>query len=162
MNKHLTTIFFISILSTFSCAEEKIYSFIGLQSSLTKYEDITAPSYGFKYGQQNNNWRTSLSLNQSKKDENTLQSFLIQVDQGMLSETFQGSSIQPYVGLTFGIAEYKNDQSVSGYLYGLNGGITLILNDSIDLDVGYRMLKTTKFDNIKKVEDLTISLHYFY
>jgi opacity protein-like surface antigen len=61
----------------------------------------------------------------------------------------------------------QNDDSVipsrdRGYVYGVNTGLTYILNDAIDLDLGYRFLKTSKLENINKINDLTFSMHYFY
>jgi opacity protein-like surface antigen len=47
-------------------------------------------------------------------------------------------------------------------MYGLNGGFTYIVNNSIDLDLGYRYMKTAKMTNIDKVDDINLALHYFY
>jgi len=49
-----------------------------------------------------------------------------------------------------------------GYVYGANTGVAYILNDDFDLDLGYHFLQTNKIENLDKLHDLTLSMHYFY
>ncbi len=147
-------------------ADDKVYSFIGVQTSAAKFENTSTPTVGIKYGKQTNNMRTSLSYNYGEKGSNYYQTLLMQIDTGILTKTFSDIALKPYVGATIGVMQQNDDGLVPsrdrGYVYGANAGFSYILNDAIDLDLGYRYLKTSKLENIDKLSDLTFSMHYFY
>ena len=94
------------------------------------------------------------------------QSLIAQVDKGIFINQFKDSSFKPYAGVSFGVMQEKNNQSSiekdRGYLYGVNTGIAYIYNDSLDFDLGYRYLQTSKLENIDSLSDITLSMHYFY
>jgi opacity protein-like surface antigen len=156
----------ILLLTSAIHADNKIYSFMGIQTSASKFEDVTTPTIGIKYGKQSENMRTSFSYNYGAKDSNYYQTLLVQIDTGILTNRFREMALKPYVGATIGVMQQNDDSLVPtrdrGYVYGVNTGLTYILNDSIDLDLGYRFLKTSKLENIDKINDLTFSMHYFY
>ena len=157
-------ILFVSLLFLGSSlqAKEDIYSFIGIQTSATQYQNTT-PSLGFKYGKQSQNTRTSLSYNYAKNSSNRYQTLLMQIDTGILEKTFRESLFKPYAGVSLGFIQYNGRNLIDkGYLYGLNTGFTYLLNDSVDLDLGYHFMKTKKMQTIDNINDLTFSLHYFY
>jgi len=147
-------------------ADNKIYSFIGVQTSASKFEDVSTPTVGVKYGKQTENMRTSFSYNYGANGSDYYQTLLIQMDTGILTSTFRDIALKPYVGATVGVMQQNNDSFVPtrdrGYVYGANAGFTYILNDTIDLDLGYRYLKTSKLENIDNINDLTFSMHFFY
>ena len=146
--------------------DNKLYSFIGVQSSVTKFEDTTAPTIGLRYGIQSNKIRTSISYNYGKNSNDHYHAVIMQIDTGVLSNTFANSNLKPYIGASLGVIQNTNNKNISprdkGYLYGINTGLTYIVNDAIDLDVGYKFLKTEKLDNIDSINDLTFAMHYFY
>lgn len=136
------------------------YTFVGGQTSINSYDGVTAPSLGIQYGKQIDSWRTTISAEYLKKNDDTLKSLVIQVDQGVLSHLFSNSSIQPYVGFNIGLTSYANNVSSDSTLtYGVNGGIAYILNNDMDIDIG---LRTMKVSELGMVTGLTASLHYFY
>jgi opacity protein-like surface antigen len=147
-------------------ADDKVYSFIGVQTSATNFEKTTVPTLGVKYGQQSKDMRTSISYNYGEDGKNYYQTLLVQMDTGILTNTFRDIALKPYVGATIGLVQQNDDGLIPsrdrGYLYGANAGFTYILNDSIDLDLGYRYLKTSKMENSDNISDLTFSMHYFY
>ena len=154
------------LVSSLLNADDKIYSFIGIQTSATKFENVSAPTFGIKYGKQSNNLRTSISYNYGQKGSNYYQTAMMQMDMGILSRTFKDVALKPYVGATIGVIQ-QNDESLiptrdRGIIYGANTGFTYILNDAIDLDLGYRFLKTSKLENLDELQDVTFSMHYFY
>ena len=57
------------------------------------------------------------------------------------------------------IVNYINDK---GFVYGVNAGLSYIVNNNIDFDLGYKFLKTSKMKELDKINDLSLSLHYFY
>ena len=151
-------------LTTLS-AYDKSYSFIGVQTDFSKIDKVKAPSIGLKYGLQQKNARTSFSINYGKKGVDTFQSALLQVDMGIFKNTLRNSSFKPYVGLSVGIMQHDNDAFVKedrGLVYGVNTGLAYILNDSFDVDLGYRYLKTSSLDTIDEINAANLSLHYFY
>jgi opacity protein-like surface antigen len=156
----------ILLLASTLHADDKIYSFLGVQTSVTEFENSSAPTIGIKYGKQTENMRTSISYNYGEDGKNYYQTLLMQMDTGVLTNRFKDMAIKPYVGATIGVLQQNDDSLIPtrdrGYVYGVNTGLTYILNDSIDLDLGYRFLKTSKLENIDKINDLTFSMHYFY
>jgi len=158
----ISSLLTLSLSSVLLQADNLTYSFVGAQTSVSSYNDITAQSFGIKFGKQVDTWRTAVSINHEESNGNTLESLLIQADKGVLGHLFQKSSFQPYIGFTLGIIQHKEKQNNKGYGYGINGGVTYILNHDFDVDLGYRILTTTKIDNINNIGNLTLSLHYFY
>jgi opacity protein-like surface antigen len=87
----------------------------------------------------------------------------MQVDAGVLSELFREIPIKPYLGFSIGVMENKNsDFTDRGLLYGINTGINYVVNNSIDIDFGYRYMSADKFKYIDNRGDFTLSLHYYF
>jgi len=149
------------LLMSISSAEVS-YSFIGGETSLVNYENVSSPSIGFKYGIQKDMWRTSLNLEYAKNGDDSLSSFIIQTDKGILQQRFKNSLFKPHAGFSFGILQYDNQVTDKGYAFGLNTGITYLLNDAMDLDLTYRYLTTSKMTTLNSLNSLNLSLHYFY
>ena len=159
----ITLTLFSSLAHAF---ENELYSFIGLQGSSSKYDDLSTPTVALKYGQQNSIWRTAISLNYAKTGNDRFQTLIAQVDHGVLTNMFDKLPIKPYIGFSLGVINHQNDKnpidSDNGYLYGINGGINYVLNSNFDIDLGYRHLKTDKLEYIDDISDITLSLHYYF
>jgi len=166
--KKINTLFlpFILLVNMAQANDEKVYSFIGVQTSATQFEDKTTPTIGFRYGMQSSNARTAISYNYGKKSSNSYHTLIMQMDTGIFSNTFADSKLKPYVGASLGVMQHNNKDLSSprdrGYLYGVNAGVSYIVNDIIDLDLGYKFLKTENLNNIDSINDLTFAMHYFY
>ena len=157
----------LTLFSSLSYAfESDLYSFIGVQGSSSKYDDLSTPTVALKYGQQNSIWRTAISLNYAQTGDDRLQALIAQVDHGVLTDMFEELPIKPYIGFSLGVINHQNDKnsidSDNGYLYGANGGINYVLNNDFDIDLGYRYLKTDKLKYIDDISDITLSLHYYF
>ncbi len=152
------------LLLTPLLASDKSYSFIGIQTGASKIDKNYTPSIGLKYGIQKDNARTSLIYSYDKKSNKKLQMLLLQVDMGIFNNAFKNSYLKPYLGATFGVLEEKRAKLTRdrGYVYGLNTGLAYILNGDFDIDLGYRYLKTSKLKNIDEINNLNLSMHYFY
>ncbi len=140
----------------------KSYSFLGAQTSIVNYDQISAPSVGFKYGIQKDMWRSSLNLDYSENGSNTLTSLIFEADRGVLQETVKELPVKPHIGFSLGLLQHTNTVTDKGYGLGLNTGLTYLLNDKIDLDLSYRYLSVSKMNTISTLNSLTLSLHYFY
>jgi len=150
----ISTLIFSSFLFS-----ETSYSFLGAQTSVVNYDNISAPSIGLKYGIQKGMWRSSFNLEYSKQSSNTLSSFIFQADKGVLQQTMKNSPFKPHVGFAFGLLQADNDRGIA---IGINTGATYLLNDAIDLDLSYRYLSISKLTGINSINSLNFSLHYFY
>jgi opacity protein-like surface antigen len=154
------------LLSTSLSAADKSYSFLGIQAGNSFVEGNFVPTAGLKYGVQTKKYRTAISYNYAENSSSSYQTLIAQVDTGILSNTFKNSSIKPYAGFSFGAMQEKNSLNSlttdRGYIYGVNTGLAYIFNDSLDFDLGYRYLQTSKLKNIDSLSDLTLSMHYFY
>jgi hypothetical protein len=146
-----------------SSANDKLYSFLGIQSSYSDYDGVSTPTLGLKYGRQNSEWRTAISYNYADKSNDKFQSLIVQMDKGVLTDLFRMLPIKPYLGFSIGVMENKNSQITDrGYLYGLNVGLNYVLSNSFDIDLGYRQMWTSKFKYIDTRGDLSLSLHYYF
>jgi opacity protein-like surface antigen len=141
---------------------EKSYSFVGLQTSYVNYDSVSSPSLGFKYGIQKGMWRSSINLDYASTGSNKLSSLILQVDKGILQNITRNSPLKPHAGFSVGMLQHKHTETESGYGIGLNIGVTYLLNDTIDLDLSYRFLSTSKLNGIGSINSLNLSLHYFY
>jgi len=153
------------LLSTSLSATDKSYSFLGIQAGNSFIEGKSISTVGLKYGVQTRKYRTSINYNYGKNSDGIYQTLITQIDTGILIHTFKNSLLKPYAGLSFGIMQEKNRISSiidKGYLYGVNTGLAYIFNDALDFDLGYRYLKTSKLNKIDSINDLTLSMHYFY
>jgi len=166
MKKFILLFLPIVLLSSSLLAQEKLYSFIGVQTGVSKFDKVSTPTIGLKYGKQSKDIRTSISYNYGKNSDDTFQTLLMQIDTGIMTNQFKKSPLKPYVGATLGLIQHKNNNLISytdkGYLLGLNTGVTYIFNNNIDFDLGYRFLKTSKMKEVDNINDFTFSMNYFY
>ncbi|CAA6818144.1 MAG: Unknown protein [uncultured Sulfurovum sp.] len=153
------------LLSISLSAADKSYSFLGIQAGTSYIEGDFAPTVGLKYGIQTRKYRTSFNYNYGENSNAKYQTLIAQIDTGVLTNTFKDSAFKPYAGFSFGAMQEKNKLSSltdKGYLYGINTGLAYIYNDALDFDLGYRYLQTSKLKNVSSLNDLTLSMHYFY
>ena len=166
MKKFILLFLSIILFSTSLFANEKLYSFIGIEASASKFDKVSTPTIGIKYGKQSKEMRTSIAYSYANKSSNSFQSLIMQVDSAILTQTFKDIAFKPYLGLSFGVIQQSNKELLGyndkGFVYGVNMGLSYIVNDNIDFDLGYRFLKTSKMKELDKINNLSFSLHYFY
>lgn len=168
MRQQFSKIFLTSLmLNSISYASdgiEEMYGFVGIQASATQYDNISSPSIGLKYGQQTASWRTAISYNYGEDSNDRFQSLIIQMDKGILTDAFKNIPFKPYLGFSLGLVEHSGNTvgTDRGYLYGLNGGFNYVLNNSIDIDLGYRYMVSSKLKDIDNNTNLMLSLHYYF
>ena len=155
----------IFISTSLSADTDKSYSFLGIQAGNAFVEGKSTPTIGVKYGVQSKKYRTSLNYNYGENSDGSYETLMAQIDTGILVNTFRNSLFKPYAGFSFGLMQEKDSiTSVRsrGYLYGINTGLAYIYNDVLDFDLSYKYLKTSKIEKINSINDLTLSMHYFY
>ncbi len=165
-SKTALILFILNITSSANILTDKMYTFIGVQSSYTDYDTESAPTIGFKYGKQTDTWRTAISYNYAQASGDTYQSFIMQIDTGVLTELFRDIPLKPYLGFSLGVMEHRNSSNNpstdKGYLYGLNTGINYVINNAFDIDFGYRYMDSSKLEYVGSRGDITLSLHYYF
>jgi len=147
-------------------ANEKLYSFIGIQASPSLFDDTIAPSIALKYGKQSKDIRTSIAVGYGKNGKNSYQTLIMQIDTGILRQKFKDIAFKPYIGASLGVIQHTNKQLINyddkGFIYGLNTGLSYVVNNNMDFDLGYRFMRTSKLKELKRINDLSLSMHYFY
>ena len=166
MKKTILLFLPIILLSSSLFGNEKLYSFIGVQTSISKFDKVTAPTIGIKYGKQSKDIRTALSLKHGQNGDNSFDSLILEIDTGILTQKFKSIPFKPYIGGSFGVMQHKNSKLISyadkGYVYGINTGVSYVFNNNVDFDLAYRFLKTAKMKEVDSINDLSFSMHYFY
>ena len=167
MKNYIKNIFIITlftgVLNAYSDGIDNIYSFIGVQGGYSTYDNIDAPTIGISYGKQNSEWRTKINYNYANGSNNDFHSLIIQVDRGIFTELFMDYPFKPYIGFSLGIMEHtKGSFNDIGYLFGGDIGVNYVLNNSMDIDLGYKYMDTKKLKKIGDRGDLMLSLHYYF
>jgi hypothetical protein len=142
---------------------DDIYSFVGVQGGYSQYGNIDSPTIGFSYGKQNSEWRTAINYNYGNSSNHTYHSLIVQVDRGVLIELFENYPFKPYLGFSLGTMQHKKgDIRDNGYLFGGNIGFNYVVNNLLDVDLGYRYMGSSKFKNLNDRGDIILSLHYYF
>ena len=163
-SKIFLTFLILNSISYASDSVHEMYGFVGVQASATQYDNISIPSIGLKYGQQTSLWRTAISYNYGEESNNRFQTLIIQMDKGILSDAFKKIPFKPYLGFSLGLVEHYSDTvgTDRGYLYGANGGFNYVINDTMDIDLGYRYMVSSKLKDIDNNTNIMLSLHYYF
>jgi hypothetical protein len=164
LSKIFLTFLMLNGISYASDDINKMYGFVGIQASATEYDGISIPSIGIKYGQQTSSWRTAISYNYGEESNERFQSLIIQMDNGVLGDAFKKIPFKPYLGFSLGVVEHHNSNigNDRGYLYGVNGGFNYVLNHTMDIDLGYRYMISSKLKDIDNNSNIMLSLHYYF
>jgi len=163
-----TILLFLSILlfSNFLYSSEKLYSFVGVQSSISKFDNSYSPTLDLKYGKQSKNIRSTIIYSYGQSHNSDFQSLILQIDSAILASRFTDIAYKPYLGLSLGGIQQNNSKLLSqhdrGLAYGINGGLSYVLNTNTDLNLEYRFLKTSNMEFLNQVNNISISMHYFY
>jgi hypothetical protein len=149
----------------------EMYEFVGIQTGITSANgtgtygaDATTPSIGFKYGQQTSQWRTAIYYNYAQYSDQRFHSIVAQIDYGVLTEAFAEFPFKPYVGFSIGMMKHSFDNdSNSDMIYGAGIGVNYVLNNRMDLDIGFQhMLTGSKLENLDGLDNLNLSVHYYF
>jgi hypothetical protein len=133
---------------------------IGVPSSTRGVE------FGFRFGAQNEEWRTTLSGHNFNKENQNYFRGMLSLDRFVWSSLYRGDNIvfKPYLGGHIGWMKYV-DSAVgvedSGYVYGGQVGVVLNVLQEVDFDFGYRY----SISNLDKVDDIgsfLFAVNYLY
>ena len=172
LNKILLSLFAMSSIGYSSNdGITEMYDFIGVQTGISSVSgkgksgsDVIAPSIAFKYGQQTAEWRTAIYYNFTYNSHDKFHSIIAQVDHGVFMEHFTDLPFKPYLGFSVGMMQHNfKGGSNSDFVYGVNTGVNYVLNNTMDLDLGFQHMRMGgKLENLDSITNLSLSLHYYF
>jgi len=151
--------------------EVEQYPFIGIMAS---YNDLLTDNVvmGFRFGMQNNVWRTMLTYEDNFDQYQTL---MLQVDRTIIAGLFKGKG-RIYIGFSGGLVDTGNDWmnaininetdtdtvNTAGYAMGVNIGLMLYVSDQVDISVEYRYLSVQEVNSFDRLKGFSVAIHYFF
>ena len=144
-------------------------TFVGIELAATEVQGQQPSStsddmsYGVRVGAQNEEWRTIIGYNHYDKDEYSVEKLYLSVDYLFMKyDTMEDFTIQPYIGLNAGYANYEQATiDENGMMYGAQLGVVFNIIDKFDVDLGYRY-SLSSADAFDHESDLLVGLHYYY
>lgn len=149
--------------------------FLGVEAGLMQAQGDTLvqnalkgsdTSFGVRLGVQSMVWRTMLSYSvyDNTSDDQNVEKTFLSLDYYFNNDGEEVSaSINPYIGVNVGYTNYESFLiDDSGMLYGVQGGVTFNLSESIDVDLGARFALSSGMQNLDHVADVTLGVHYNY
>jgi len=121
-------------------------------------------SYGLRVGAQNEQWRTTITLNYFDSNKHNVEKLFLSVDYFFLkSDTIGDYPLYPYFGTNLGYANFESTggADANGLLYGAQAGIILNITEDIGFDIGYRYSLSAS-DELDHTSDVIFSLNYQY
>jgi opacity protein-like surface antigen len=152
---------------TYSDWEEKKtteqYQFIGTTLSVkkSKFESAgtkTDATLGLRYGLQDTQWRAMVTL---EKDYRGFKAATLETDVLFNTLDIETLKVKPYIGASVGYYDHKENDNKHA-IFGLHSGFIINVSDSIDFDFGISHKRKRDTDNLKRLNELTLSIHYFF
>jgi len=157
---------YIGMLLLFSnpvFAQDLVFHFIGASVS-SKFSEFSVgttrnnTTFGLRYGIQNTKWRSFIGL---EKDQRSYTEVTFETDYLFDTLRVKRTKLKPYIGTSIGYYDHKlNDNKYA--IFGLHSGLIVNLTETMDLDLSlsHKIKRETK--NLKKLDAITLSLHYFF
>jgi len=162
-------------LTLFAKEEFSSERFIGIETGYGKVQSrnvIGVPNstngveFGFRFGAQNREWRTTISGHNFNKNEQKYFRGMLSFDRFIWNSLYKSDNIlfKPYLGAHIGWLRYvdsKSNVEDSGFIYGGEVGIVWNVLKVVDFDLGYRY----SISNIDKVDDIgsfVFAVSYLY
>jgi opacity protein-like surface antigen len=121
--------------------------------------------FGFRFGAQNEEWRTTLSAHHFNKNSQEYFRTMLTFDHFVWSSLYKADDIifKPYIGAHVGWLTYEDKSGVDddGFIYGGQAGIAWNVLREVDFDFGYRY----SISDINKVDDIgsvVFAVNYLY
>ena len=170
----ILSIIFIN-LSLFAEEEFSSERFIGIETGYGKVQSrnvIGVPrstrgvEFGFRFGAQNDKWRTTISGHNFNKNEQKYFRGMLSFDRFIWSSLYKSNSIlfKPYLGAHIGWLGYSDSKSNiddSGFIYGAEVGIAWNVLGKVDFDFGYRY-SISKIDKVDDIGSFVFAVNYLY
>jgi len=123
--------------------------------------DGSGGSFGVQIGGQEGQWRTTLAYEYFDNDDaQNFDLFSAELDYFFLENP---QAFQPYIGAVAGYLNYEttNADDSSGFAYGAAAGVSIPVNQNIDVDMSFRYLFATQ-DEVDHIGSVNFAINYFY
>ena len=141
------------------------YSSIESTSIIEKRTQQQGPEFGFRFGAQNKEWRTTVSAHHFNKNRQQYFKAILKFDRFIWSSLYEVDDIvfKPYMGAHVGWLQYTNeiDQSTDGFIYGAQAGITWNVLREVDFDIGYRY-SLSDASRVNHISGFVFGVNYLY
>jgi len=160
MKKHL--IVFLLFANIAVCATEN-FSFVGATVS-TKASTFTNAgtnrdaTFGLRYGLQNTQWRTMVSL---EADYRGYKEATLETDYLFNTLDIESQKIKPYLGVSIGYYDHDNSDSQHALFAG-HFGLIFNVSDKIDFDASVSYGEKRDNINLDHLVGLSFGVHYFF
>jgi len=147
---------------------------LGIEAGYTNFKAKNAigisqsdsnPSFGLKIGVQNDEWRTTLGGDFFNSTNFKYKRALLSFDRAIwtLRDKENDIDYRPYLGAHGGFMSQNvgADTKTDGMVYGLQGGLTVHTENSVDFDFGYRY-STSNIESFESLDNLTFGVNYLY
>jgi len=120
--------------------------------------------FGFRFGAQNEEWRTTISGHQFNKNNQKYLRTMLTFDRFIWSSFYESDRIlfKPYLGAHVGWLKYTDNAiEDDGFIYGGQTGLAWNVLEEVDFDLGYRY----SFSGINQVDDIdsvVFAINYLY
>jgi len=143
---------------------EIAYETVEAKNVIGSTESNSGVKFGLKTGVQNYDWRTTISGNFFKKDEQEYFHGFLSLDKFIGVGLYESEDIimKPYFGFHGGWLNYKDvSKRTNGLIYGLEGGFVWALSDGIDIDFGYRF-SSSEVGRVDNIRSLSLGINYIF
>jgi len=164
------------LIFTLSEAEDSFSSerFIGIEVGYSAADTTSAiqtksttkdVEYGFRVGAQNEEWRTTFSINFYGDKEKEYKRAMLDFDRFVWTSLYEIDNIvfKPYLGGHLGYVNYTDEGGIdeSGFLYGAQAGLAWNVLDEVDFDVSYRY-SVSNLSYLDNLSSFAFGANYIY
>jgi len=164
------------LLSSLLQAKDNFSSerFLGIEAGYGTVKSISAikkdatksgVEFGFRFGAQNKEWRTTISAHHFNKNSQQYFRTMLTFDHFVWSSLYKTDDIifKPYLGAHIGWLKYDDKGGIddNGFIYGGQAGIAWNVLREVDFDFGYRY----SFSDVTNVDDIggfVFGVNYLY
>ena len=118
---------------------------------------------GFRFGAQNDEWRTTLSASFMKAQGRNYQKVMLDFDRFVWESLYKTDSVvfKPYLGAHVGWLRYTDEVSDNGLGYGGQMGLALNVLNEVDFDISYRYT-VTEMKGVDNIGSFVLGVNYIY
>ena len=164
------------LIFTLSEADDSFSSerFIGIEVGYSSADTTSAINnkgsskdieYGLRIGAQNEEWRTTVSLNFYGDKEKEYKRVMLEFDRFVWESLYKTDNIvfKPYLGGHIGYMNYTDEGGIdeSGLLYGAQAGLAWNVLDEVDFDLSYRY-SASDLSYVDDIGSFVFGANYIY
>ncbi len=168
----LTTITFSNLIHAADAFTSE--RFLGIEAGYGEVKSISAIEqnevtqgieFGFRFGAQNSEWRTTISGHNFNKDNHRYFRGMLQFDRFVWASLYETDDIvfKPYLGAHIGWLSYESSGGIKddSLVYGAQTGLAWNVMREVDFDFGYRY-SVSDVPNVDNLGGFVFAVNYLY